>query len=220
LEGINVSEGKEEDTMALDAAPSENEKPVAAETKVVAPEVDIAADHVDIHQCSVRSLKAQQVTLQQSVVQDLHAGQMDVRLGAMFQSETEKLEVNYGAAGLIKTGDALLKATSAGAVVADDGVNMELSQAKAVLTRGNVLMDRSLAGAVVARKVKAQNSNVIFLLTSKVEGDVNPLFGPRESLIFGIVAGIVGGILVLTGRLFKHTQKPAGKKRSQDEDDE
>jgi hypothetical protein len=117
--------------------------------------------------------------------------------------------MDFSAIGLMKTGEAQMKASAAGVIVAEDGVNMDLSRAHAILSRGNVVMDKSLAVVAGARKIKAENSNIVFLVTGKVEGDVKPLFGPRESLIFGVAAGLVGGILVLTGHLFKGMGKHA-----------
>lgn len=193
-------------------------KDALTQEETVQPQVDVTADKVSISQGNINSVRSQQVTLRQSAVRSLDTGQMDVRLGAVGVANTQTLEVNYGAVGAVKTGSANLKVVSSGAVVADDGVNMEYSTTKTILTRGNVLMDHSLAGATLARKVKMENSDVVFLVAGKVEGDVNPVFGPKESLLFGVAAGVVGGILVLTGHLFKKLYAMSEKALEKDEE--
>lgn len=188
------------------------------ENKSAQEEMQIIDDVVDVVRGSVGSIQAQQVDLHQSAVQTIHAGKADICFGAMAQSTSQDLDISYGALGLVKTGDAQLKASTIGGIVADDGVNMNLSKSQVILSRGNVIMDKSVAGLVGARKVKAENSNIVFLLAGKVEGDAQPMFGPRESLIFGAAAGIAGGILVLTGHLFKGLTKAAEKKLKRDKE--
>ncbi|MCD4671571.1 MAG: hypothetical protein K8R77_02805 [Anaerolineaceae bacterium] len=206
-----MSEERIENEMASEVMPSGG-----IENKTSQEKVQIVDDVVDVVRGSVGSIQAQQVDLHQSAVQTINTGKADVCFGAMAQSTSQDLEVSYGALGLVKTGDAQVKASAIGGIVADDGVNMELSRSQGIFSRGNVIMDKSVAGLVGARKVKAENSNIVFLVAGKVEGDVQPMFGPRESLIFGAMAGIVGGILVLTGHLFKSLTKVAERKHKKD----
>jgi hypothetical protein len=61
--------------------------------------------------------------------------------------------------------------------------------------------------ALVANQVALENdTSVVFLLSKNVEGDVTAQFGQKESVLFGIVAGIAAGIVILSGAMF-------GKKR-------
>ncbi|MDX9863764.1 MAG: hypothetical protein RBT34_03050 [Anaerolineaceae bacterium] len=176
----------------------------AAQEEGLAENLQIIDDEVKVEDIHVGSIQAQQVDLHQSAVETLNSAQTTARFSAVARSTSEQLNMDFGAIGVMKTGDAQLKASAAGVIVADEGVNMDISRAQVILSRGNVVMDKSMAVVAGGRKVKAENSNVVFLLAGKVEGSVQPLFGSRESLIFGAVAGLVGGILVLTGRLFKN----------------
>jgi len=56
---------------------------------------------------------------------------------------------------------------------------------------------------LVARNVKAKNCGTLLLLASRVEGEVNAAFGPRESAIFGAMAGTVVGLILLLARLMR-----------------
>lgn len=182
--------------------------------------LEIAADQVKLLQSSVRTVRTRKADLLQSAVQTLNSEDTHLRLGAVGQANSNAIDAGYAAIGQVKTGDANLKASAVGMVMADDNVSMELSQSKVIFNRGSVTMDHSLAGAVAGRKVKMEDSNVIFLLAGKVEGEVQPLFGPRESILFGIIAGIVGGILVLTGKLFKGLTQENGRKSKFELEDE
>jgi hypothetical protein len=78
-----------------------------------------------------------------------------------------------------------------------------------LVTKGNVQIDQSGIVAMAANQVTLENNNsVVFLLAKHVEGDVNPKFGPKESALFGILAGLTAGIMILAGVLFgKKVQK-------------
>jgi hypothetical protein len=212
MEGTKVSEERMDHDMTPELLPEEVADLESPQSELPPPVMNISSEKVEVVQSSAHAVTAQEVTLFQSASQIMNAGHVEASMSAIAQATSQELDMNYGAAGMVKTGNAHLKASSAGIVMADDGVNMDLSRSQAILTRGNVLMEQSMAGVVVARKVKAEKSNIIFLVSGKVEGDVKPFFGPRESLLFGIMAGIVGGILVLTGHLFKGLRNPPGKK--------
>lgn len=102
---------------------------------------------------------------------------------------------------LARTQTADLTASEAGVVLSEGAVTMEQAGAQVLLARGDVTMDQSGAVAMIARNVKAENSGTVLLLARQVEGTVNAAFGPRESVIFGAVAGAVAGLVLLLARL-------------------
>ncbi len=184
-----------------------NEMDQEAGEQVIAENLQIIDDEVKVEDIRVGSIQAQQVELRQSAAETVNSAQTTARLSAIARATSQNVDVDFGAIGVAKAGNVQMKGSAAGVIMADDGVNMDLSRSQVILSRGNVVMDKSVAVVAGARKVKAENSNIIFLVTGKVEGDVQPVFGPRESLIFGVVAGLVGGILVLAGKLFKGLSK-------------
>ena len=111
------------------------------------------------------------------------------------------MELLGGGVGLAQAQTASLSASQAGAVISEGNVSMEQSGAQMLLARGEVTMDQSGAVAMIARSVKAENSAAVFLLARDVEGTVNTAFGPRESAIFGAVAGAVAGLVMLVAKL-------------------
>ena len=117
------------------------------------------------------------------------------------KAQAEQLEMRQGGIVLAQTQTAHLTASRAGVLLSEGDVAMEQAGAQVLLARGDVTMDQSGAVAMVARNVKAENSGVVFLLARDVDGTVNAAFGPRESVIFGAVAGAVAGLVMLLAKL-------------------
>jgi hypothetical protein len=139
-----------------------------------------------------------------------------IRQGGIVKAQADNLEMLQVGIVLARTEKASLTASEAGVVLSNGNVTMEQAGAHMLLTRGDVTMDQSGAvamwarnvtldqsGAVAmwARNVKTENSGTVFLFASQVEGTVNAAFGPRESVIFGAVAGAVAGLVLLLARL-------------------
>jgi len=49
----------------------------------------------------------------------------------------------------------------------------------------------------MAPEVHAENCGTAFLVAGRVKGNVKTFFWPRESLIFGVVAGALAGLAIL-----------------------
>jgi hypothetical protein len=162
---------------------------------------DVAAETVNITQGGARNVQGTHVTLRQAGVQSVTADNLVIRQGGVVKAEADRLEMLQGGVGLARTQTAHLTASQAGAVLSEGDVTMEQSGAQMLMTRGEVTMDQSGAVAMMARSVKAENSGVVFLLANEVEGTVNAAFGPRESVIFGVVAGAVAGLVMLLAKL-------------------
>lgn len=162
---------------------------------------DVTAEVVNITQGGARNVQGTHVTLRQAGAQSVTAEDLVIRQGGVAKAEAEQLEMLQGGVGFAKTQTAGLTASQAGAVLSEGDVTLEQSGAQMLMARGDVTMDQSGAVAMMARNVKAENSGVVFLLANEVEGTVNAAFGPRESVIFGIVAGAVAGLVMLLAKL-------------------
>jgi hypothetical protein len=162
---------------------------------------DVAAETVNITQGGARNVQGTHVTLRQAGAQSVTADNLVIRQGGVVKAEANQLEMHQGGVGMARTQTAHLTASEAGAVLSEGDVTMEQSGAQMLLARGEVTMDQSGAVAMMARNVRAENSGVVFLLANEVEGSVNATFGPRESAIFGIVAGAVAGLVMVLAKL-------------------
>jgi hypothetical protein len=76
--------------------------------------------------------------------------------------------------------------------------------AKVVLSRGDVTMDQSGVGLLLARRVNSgKNGGVFIMLAGRVDGEVNSVFGPAAGVAFGVALAVaLALILWLRRRLF------------------
>jgi hypothetical protein len=161
----------------------------------------VAADTVNVERSGVQSISATSATLRQVGVQNATAERLVLRQGGIVKANAETLEMLQASAALVQTGSARLTASNSGAVVAGGSVNMDQSAARVLVSGGQVDMDQAGAGLLVANNVRMENSAVVFLVSRNVEGNVTPMFGPRESILFGAVAGLIAGAMMMLGGL-------------------
>jgi hypothetical protein len=162
---------------------------------------DITVETVNITQGGARDVKATQVTLRQGGAQSVTAENLVIRQGGVVKAEADHLEMLQGGVVFAQTETASLTASQAGAVLSEGDVAMDQAGVQVLLARGDVRMDQSGAIVMAARNVKAENCGTVLLIANQVEGTVNTAFGPRESVLFGAVAGAVAGLVLLLARL-------------------
>lgn len=162
---------------------------------------DVTAESVNIIQGGARNVQGTHVTLRQAGAQSITADSLVIRQGGVVKAQADQVDMLQGGIVFAKTQTANLTASQAGAILSEGNVTMEQAGAQMLLARGDVTMELSGAVVMAARNVKAENSGVVFLLASQVEGTVNTAFGPRESVIFGAVAGALAGLVLLLARL-------------------
>lgn len=149
-------------------------------------------------------LIANHLTVRQGIVQSAEANTATLRQAALVKLNTESADVNGSKLGFLQAQkDAHLSNSSAGAVIAGAGVVMDQSSSKVIVAGAEVNMDQSAVAVMVTRKAVFKDSSVVFLVAQHVEGEVTPLFGSREALLFGAAAGFVGGIILLLARIMK-----------------
>lgn len=152
---------------------------------------------------SIQNINADSVTLRQGAVQTVKSDRMTIRQGGVLNSTSEAAEFTGSAVGLARSQTArFTTSTVAGAFVRGDAV-FDQSASRVVAVLGEVRMDQSVNVLTVTRSAKLDNSNIVFLLAQKTEGPVNPVFGPKESIAFGAVAGIVAGLFFLVSRIIR-----------------
>jgi hypothetical protein len=100
-----------------------------------------------------------------------------------------------------------MTASKAAVIVNQGNVNVDQCGVQVVVTKGNVQVHQSRSVATIANHVTLENnSSVVFLFARNVDGEVKTQFGPKESALFGIMAGLAAGVVLLSGAMF-------GKKR-------
>ena len=156
---------------------------------------------------STGDVQTKTVHIEQGGATSVTVDHIIVRQGGVVKAETKQFEMIQGVVLQAKTETAHLTTSNAGVLVARGEVDMDQSAARTLVASGNVTMNQSGAVVMVAQDVKADKSGVVFLFARKVEGSISPLFGPRESVLFGSVAGLVAGLVILASKQMKR-RKP------------
>ncbi|HZQ05698.1 MAG TPA: hypothetical protein VFD70_03910 [Anaerolineae bacterium] len=155
----------------------------------------IHGEVVNITQGGVRNIDAQSVTVKQGGVQNVSAEVVTVKQGGIVQAEGGSVEVVQGGIGLAR-GDQV-KITAGGAfAILGSNVQVEAGGAQWMLARQSISVDQGGAAAMIAPKMDVNNSFVGLILAQQVTGSVRTLFDTRAALVFGIAAGVVGGLVL------------------------
>ncbi len=151
-----------------------------------------------------RRIIGNQVVVRQGGAQSMEADHLIVRQGGAASVRATRLDVTQGFVGYIQTDAASMTAAKAGVVVANGDTHIDQSLSQVYLSKGNSTIDQSAIAVLVANEVKVESSSTIFLLAKKVEGNLTTMFGPRESLLFGAIAGLVVGAILLMSKFVKN----------------
>jgi hypothetical protein len=142
------------------------------------------------------------VVIRQGAVQSIEANDILVRQGGIVTSRANHIEINAGGSIWNQAETIHLNNSSAVGVVVKGDSSLDQSSVKVMAARGSVNMDQSAVGVMAAREITLKNSAVVFLIAKNVNGDVKPMFGPREAALFGATTGLIGAFVFLFGRLF------------------
>lgn len=181
-----------------------SEKNSVPNSNPVPPEPTEATDErpevrsVDIVQSGTARVQGDRVTIKQGGTITVDARQMELFQGAVVYARGDSLKMSASEAAL---------------VFARGPAEIEQSAAGAVLTTGAVKLNQSAAGVIVAPHVQTENSATVFLIAKNVSGQVRAVFGPRESLLFGLIAGVAGGIAFALTRWLVGDRRDKRKRR-------
>ncbi len=159
-------------------------------------------EKLDVTREAAERVEADDVVMRQAGARSVQADAVTVRQGGVVQARAKRLEMLQGGVVLAQTEEARLTASEAGLVYAAGSTYMDQSGAGALVAGGAVTMDQCGAVLLAAPEVHADEANAVFLLARRVDGQVNAVFGPRESLLLGAAAGVATGLVLrLTRKL-------------------
>jgi hypothetical protein len=170
-------------------------------------EQPVNADVVNIQQGGAQNVNAGDVTVRQGGVQNVNAETLTIRQGGVAKAKATNLHMVSGGAVFVQTETAEFISSKAGVVVAGGGATIDQGSTRVLVAGGPVTIDQGASAVLVANNVTANNSAVVFLFARNVDGNINAAFGPRESLLFGTVAGLVAGVFLMISSLFRRKKK-------------
>lgn len=124
--------------------------------------------------------------------------------------DARTLEINQGAV-VYARGDRLDMRNSQSALsLSRGGSEFQQSASGVTVSGGSVNLHQSASGAVIARDVSLRDSASVFVIARSITGSVRTLFGPRESVLFALVAGLAAGVAFAITRALVGTSRSAG----------
>lgn len=156
---------------------------------------------------AARRIEGAEITLRQAGAASATAGSMMIRQGLAGKAASKELHATQSGILLAQTQSAEFVASTTGVVIAKGEVKLDQSAARLLLTSGDVSIDQGGAAVMAARNIKTQHSETLLLIAGKIEGDVNAVFGPRESAIFGVMAGAAGALVLLLARFLRKRRR-------------
>lgn len=172
----------DETTSSDQPAPSESPVPrgdgtgeSAVETAPLGPAPSVAEDG--------ESIAADHVELTRAAVGRVESAELSVHQGAIGAARADRIDIDQGALGAALAGE----------------VEIERSYARTVLAR-EVELEQAVARTVIAGEVHAEGSFIGILLARNVTGSVRVLLDWRGAAAFGVVAGILAGLIGRTRR--------------------
>lgn len=154
---------------------------------------------VNITQGGAQNIDAQQVTIRQGGVQNVSAESVTVKQGGIFQAEGGSVSVVQGGVVLARGDQVNLTAGGALAILGSN-IHVEAGGSQWMLAREKINVDQGGAGVMITRDAEVNNSFVGLILAQNVSGNVRALFDTRAALVFGIAAGVVGGMVLAMRR--------------------
>lgn len=152
----------------------------------------------------VRRVIGHEVTIRQGATSSIEADSAVVRQGGVVILKSNQAEFTSSVCAYTQAGQAELKSSRAAIIVTRNQANLDQSAARVLVAAGDVRLNQSAALALISKNVVLQENNgVIFLIAQSVQGDIHPLFGPKEAAVFGAVAGLVGSLVILLSRLVR-----------------
>jgi hypothetical protein len=168
---------------------------------------NVEGETIHFTRAAAQNVQGTNVLVRQGGAQTIHGNEVVIRQGGAFKVTADHLETVAGGMGYVRTQTAALNASNIGVVVAGNDIQMDQSAARLVVSAGDISMDQGATVAIIANKISSENSSTVLLLANKVEGNVSAVFGPRESVLFGAVAGLVAGVVMLIGGRIKSNRK-------------
>ena len=170
----------------------------------------MSAEHT--HRQSNETNEAKNVNIVQSGASRVRGDHVSIKQGGTIVVDARQLELFQGGV-VYARGDQLdMKASQAGVVLARGPAEIEQTAAGLVATAGPVHLEQSASGIVLGREVQMNRSASVFVIAKNISGQFRALFGPKESLLFAIVAGLAAGIG------FALTRVLAGDRKNRRED--
>ncbi|MEJ5314051.1 MULTISPECIES: hypothetical protein [Anaerolinea] len=147
------------------------------------------------------------VVVKQGAVTSLEANEVVIRQGGVVFSKTSTLSTQNSGIVFSQAQQASFSSSATNLAIINGNASLDQSGAKVLIVNGNTTLDQSGSVVLAGKEIRGENINTVFLFGQHVHGNVQSAFGTKESILFGIVAGIVSGIIFSFSRIFFRRKK-------------
>jgi hypothetical protein len=156
-------------------------------------------DETDIQEKDLKIIEGEFVTITQSTVRNVEGGHVEMQQVGALSIDGERIEATQGAALMVRGEEINLNQSISGITVADN-TSISFSLAPMALSKLDTNINRSAAGIVAGRTVRADKSAALFVLARDVEGELTTLFDWKSAAAAGAVIGGLWGLFALFRR--------------------
>jgi hypothetical protein len=142
----------------------------------------VEAETVLLEGGSAYVIKAGKAEMKQSVASTVYAETVDVREGAIGWAESDLVRTDLGAVG----------AARAETLSADQSAVL-------AVRANNAVLNNTVGGVMVADRIEATNTRSFIVFGREINGSVYTLLDERGAALFGALAGVAIGLVLLLG---------------------
>ena len=150
----------------------------------------------EIHDKDLEIIEGEFIKINRSRVTNVEGGHVEMQQVCALSIDGERIETTQTAALMLRGSDITLNHSASMATVSGS-TNINYSFLPVSVSKGETTINRSAAGLIISRDLKAENSSALIVLANKVEGTLTTLLDLKTTVALGAVAGGLFGLLML-----------------------
>ena len=140
-------------------------------------------------------MQADLVRMHQSAASEITADELELHMSAAADVRASMVDAHEAALGAVQANEVWMTNSASGIIQAE---NVDVNGGSGVVLAENVNLGNANAGVIAGRQVQAQRIQTVILLGGRVEGDVHTSLDTRQTILAGLIGGLVVGALVST----------------------
>jgi hypothetical protein len=150
----------------------------------------------ELEHSDIEFLEGEFVNVKQSTIRSVEGGHVELQQVGALSIDGEKIEVTQGASVVLRGNDVTLN-QSISAITAAENVSVNFSFTPVTVSRNEATVNRSAAGLLAARTIKAESSSAFLVVGNQIEGNITTLLDWKSAAALGAVLGGIWGFFSL-----------------------
>jgi len=153
----------------------------------------------EIQDKDMEIIEGEFININRSKVTNVEGGHIEMQQVCALSIDGERIDATQSAALMLRGSDITLNHCVSMTTFSGSS-NINYSFLPVSVSKGETTINRSAAGLIISRHVKAENSSALIVLTNKVEGNLTTLLDLKTTVALTAVAGGLLGLLMLFRR--------------------